>query len=171
MSDGNYGADRRFGDSFMPEVKAILGQFLLRDDFVDEDKERNTDLIVLQMEAKRIGVRIQRYGYLKQYGDEFTIRYQRQSGYKTEYQKIIEGWGDYFFYGFADANGFRLGKWFIGDYNAFRKFAHNEVCRYGINALKRRMQVNNFGNGSSFLAYRKDEISDFVVADSESWLI
>ena len=59
-----------------------------------EDAERNTDLIVLKLDAVRIACRVRNHEYITRYGDEFTIRAERPSGVKTELAKIIDGWGD-----------------------------------------------------------------------------
>ena len=66
---------------------------------------------------------------MKQYGSEFTIRAGRPSGAKTELTKIIEGWGDYFFYGFADPTEIYLAQWLIGSLNAFRLWHSRELCK------------------------------------------
>ena len=94
--------DKRWSDRFLPEIKRILGEHLISEPPIEEDAERNTDLMVLRLDAVRIGCRVRKYEYLKQYGDEFTIRAGRPTGAKTELTKIIEGWGNYFFYGFSD---------------------------------------------------------------------
>ena len=79
-------ADKRWADVFMPEIKAILGMHLLGEASLEEDTERATDLIVLRMEAVRIGVRMRKksYGANQNYLGEFTIRSGRGSGTKTE---------------------------------------------------------------------------------------
>ena len=113
-------ADKRWSDRFLPEIKAILGTHLIGEPPVEEDAERNTDLMVLKMEAVRIGCRIRRHKYLVAFGNEFTIRAGRPSGAKTELAKIVEGWGDYFFYGFSNAEHHELAAWFLGDLRVFR---------------------------------------------------
>ena len=41
---------------------------------VEEDMRHNTDLIVLRLDAVRIGCRVRRYQYVHSFGGEFTIR-------------------------------------------------------------------------------------------------
>lgn len=40
------------------EIKSVLGMRLIGEPPIEEDRERNTDLIVLKMEAVRVGCRI-----------------------------------------------------------------------------------------------------------------
>jgi hypothetical protein len=112
--------DKAASDIYLPTIKAILGQVLIGEPPIEEDQDRNTDLIVLRMQAIRIACRVRTHEYLGKYSDEFTIRATRPSGRKTELAKIVEGWGDYIFYGFAAPNGTGLAKWAIGDLNVFR---------------------------------------------------
>lgn len=112
--------DKRWSDRFIPQIKTILAQFLITESPPEEDQEHNTDLIVLTLKPFRVGCRIRKYKYIENYGDEFTIRSGRPSGCKTELTKIIEGWGDYFFYGFCDEQENKLQKYFLGNLNVFR---------------------------------------------------
>ena len=116
----NYESNRKFGDKFMHEVSGILGQALIMPAPQIEDSERNTDLIVLGMNNVRIGCRIRQNRYLGNYGHEFTVRARSQNGGKTEITKIIEGWGDYLFYGFASECEKHLDRWTIISLNEFR---------------------------------------------------
>jgi len=56
-----------------------------------------------------------------QYPNEFTIRWKRPSGVKTEIHKIKEGLVDYILYGFVDKEENKLIKYFIGDLDVFRE--------------------------------------------------
>jgi hypothetical protein len=103
---GDYGTDREWSDRFLPKVKAILGQHLIGAAPEEEDRKRNTDLIVLRMNPVRIAVRMRDpYYYRAPWSEQFTIRTERPNGCKTELRKIIERWGDLFFYGFAGTMG------------------------------------------------------------------
>ena len=146
----------------MEEIKAILGVHLIGEPPVEEDAERNTDLIVLKMEAVRIGCRIRRFPYHAKYGDEFTIRAGRPSGVKTELTKIIEGWGDYFFYGFSDEDERRLLSWRLGDFKAFRLWFNRQlVVNHGV--IPGAARVNG-DKSSNFSAFRWDNIEGFEIA-------
>lgn len=126
--DGPIPADVRagldWGARFLSEIRLIVGRELGPDLFVEstrhEDVNEATDLSILQVRALRIAVRVRRHRYLAQYGDEFTIRSLGRNGAKTELDKILEGWGDFLFYGFATPDETGLASWMIGDLNVFR---------------------------------------------------
>lgn len=156
--------DKRWSDKFLPEIKRILGEHLIGEPPVDEDQERNTDLIVLKMEPLRIACRIRRNKYLTQYGNEFTIRAGRPSGAKTELTKIIEGWGDYFFYAFSDAEELSLSKWALCDLKVFRLWFNRQIIK--LDGAIPGKQKNNIDGSSNFLAYCIDNFPlGFVVAN------
>ena len=112
--------EKHWSDRFLPEIKAILGLHLIGEPPQEEDAERNTDLIVLRMEPVRIACRVRRHKYYLEWPDDITVRAGLPSGAKTELTKIIEGWGDFFFYGFADAEESRLLAWRLIALKAFR---------------------------------------------------
>lgn len=114
--------DKAWSDIFIPEIQRVLGEVFFSLPLLSDDQMKNTDLICLDMSGKRIGCRIRREQYLKKYAFQFTIRSSRPGGTKTEYQKILEGWGDYFFYGFANSVNTSLLLWFVGDLEVFRQF-------------------------------------------------
>lgn len=155
-------ADWKWADKFLPDIKRILGECLIATAPIEDDAERNTDLIVLKLDAVRIGCRIRRYSYLLRYPDEFTIRAGRPSGAKTELAKIIEGWGDYFFYGFANETESGLARWTLGNLKVFRLW-FNRYMATNHGMLPGIEQFN--GDGSSvFRAFSWCELPDeFIV--------
>lgn len=116
----SYERDRKWSDGFMPEIKAILGMHIIGEAPYEEDAHRNTDLIVLKMEAIRIAVRMRTYKNFEKYPNDFTIRVGRDSGNETEMRKIMKGFGNLMFYGFEDQDGLRVGHWTIIDLDVFR---------------------------------------------------
>lgn len=122
-------------------MKRILGEHLIGPPPIEEDIHHNTDLIVLVMRPTRIAVRIRRPGYLRSYDGQFTLRYSRPTGTPTEYEKILKGWGDYFFYGHAHDSQQSLRRWWLCDLNIFRQSLPLPLAR----------QVNSDGTG--FLAF------------------
>ena len=158
--------DKRWSDRFLPEIKSILGIYLIAEPPIEEDAERNTDLMVLKLDAVRIGCRIRKYQYLRPYGHQFTIRAGRPSGAKTELTKIIEGWGNYFFYGFADEREERLAQWVLGDLNALRIYINRQlVLRKGeVPGLPKE----NLDNSSSFIVFEHEGIPNFIIAQSKN---
>jgi hypothetical protein len=121
--------DKAWSDRFLVEIKRILGEHLIGAAPQEEDAERNTDLIVLRMDAVRIACRIRHYQYLMKYGEGFTIRTARPSGAKTELAKIVEGWGRYMFYGFANEDESALGIWTLMDLNVFRLWFNGSIVK------------------------------------------
>lgn len=152
-------ADKRWSDRFLPDIKAILGRALIAEPPVEEDAEHNTDLIVLRLDAVRIACRVRKYQYIARYGDQFTIRRARPNGAKTELSKIIEGWGDYLFYGFSDAEETGIERYVLGDLKAFRLWYVRRLYA-GVKPGQRR---ENNDSSSNFLAFTVGEIPGFVV--------
>lgn len=96
-----YEQDRKIEYRFSKTIKAILGcQFIIQDEI--EDIKNGTDFMLLSVNPFRVAVRLRRFKYLSMYGNEFTIRWARPSGVKTEIHKIKEGLVNYLFYGFID---------------------------------------------------------------------
>jgi len=157
-------ADKRWSDRFLPEIKSILGLYLIGEPPREEDAERNTDLMVLRMEAVRIGCRVRKHGFLVRYPDEFTIRTTRPSGVKTELGKIIEGWGDYFMYGFCDETERDLEAWFLGDLRVFRRWFAREVSKLDKGKYPGMVKTNG-DNSSTFRAFSVSQLpAEFVIA-------
>lgn len=122
-------ADFQWGRKFLAEIKQILGLHLIGEAPAAEDEQHNTDLIVLRLDAVRIACRVRRDGYRARYGHQFTVRSSRPSGTKTELAKVIEGWGDYIFYGFGEDRTARLTAWMLGDLRVFRLWFMHETAR------------------------------------------
>ena len=154
--------DKRWSDRFIPEIKRTLGEHLIGEPPVEEDQERNTDLMVLKMDAVRVACRVRKFQYIRGYGHQFTIRAGRPSGNKTELTKIIEGWGDYFFYAFSDPQEKEICQWVLGDLKAFRLFLNRSLA-----AGKQPWEgKTNTDGSSSFLAFNTADIPNFIVAYS-----
>jgi hypothetical protein len=163
-------SDKAWSDRFITEIKRILGEHLIAEAPYEEDAKHNTDLLVLKLDSIRIGCRIRRFEYYnKEFNgikcrDEFTIRSDRPSGSKTELAKIIEGWGDYFFYGFSDEAGENLIDWFIGDLSVFRTWFCNQLFKSDKKVLPGK-EKSNKDNSSKFRVFQKSDFSDkFFVA-------
>ena len=154
--------DKKWSDKFLPEIKRHLGEYLIGEPkHIEEDMNNNTDLIVLELRAIRIACRVRRDQYREKYGSQFTIRTERQTSNKTELTKIIEGWGDYMFYGFGGERN--LTQWFIGDLNAFRLWFNGEIVRRK-GGLPGTLHGNPDGS-SDFRAFDKNSIPNFIIAE------
>jgi len=156
----NWTEDKRWSDRFLHEIKGIIGQAFIVEPPQEEDVEHNTDLIVLRFDSIRVACRIRKCQYMEQYGNEFTIRAGRPSGVKTELTKIIEGWGDYLFYGFADEGETVLAKWEIINLDAFRLW-FNRMLVKNKGELPGKLRQNKDGS-SSFIAFDIGDVDELV---------
>lgn len=160
----SYETNRSFSDRFIPQVQRELGSIVIGVASRDDDVNRATDLVVLRYGDTRVAVRIRRNEFLYRYGDEFTIRSAIPHG-KTELQKILEGWGDYLFYGYADKHADYLCAWAIARLSVFRSWVASE-------AIKNNGQIpgevkKNTDGSSDFTAFKWLNLPiDFVVAHS-----
>jgi hypothetical protein len=114
----SYRNDREWSDKYIPQIKQIIGPHLLGVSSFEVDAEQATDLIVLTGRNMMIACRLRRPGYEKYIG-QFTIRSRRDTGASTELKKVIDGWGDWMFYGHANEAGV-IHAWMIIDFKSFR---------------------------------------------------
>lgn len=115
-----YRNDRDFGDSWIPAIKRIVGPRLMSITPDEIDCKQAADLMVFTARDMKIAARVRRHGFAGRYPYEFTIRARRDSGAETELSKIVNGWGDWMFYGHSDAEGKQFELWWLIDLHAFR---------------------------------------------------
>jgi hypothetical protein len=128
-----YESDRAFSDRYLPEMRSLIGPYLLVPSSLEQDRQEASDLVVLRARDLTIACRLRRPGYADKYPREFTIRSRRESGVKTELAKLIEGWGDWFFYGHVGSDCQSIARWWLIDLSAWR--AH--LIRDGVRTVKR----------------------------------
>ncbi len=116
----DYNINRTWSDQFLPEVKRQIGAHLLKVAPDDVDMRQATDLLMLDAKDMRVAVRIRRPGFRSRYPHEFTIRSKVPSGAQTELSKVVNGHGDWMFYGHASEDGMGLDNWWLLDLRAFR---------------------------------------------------
>lgn len=112
--------NKRRSDRFIPEITTTSAPHVIGEPPTEDDQKHNTDVVVVRTEPVRIACRVRRPEYYERYPHEFTIRSGLRTGVKTELAKITEGWGDYLFYGHADATENRLRAWMLCDLWFFR---------------------------------------------------
>lgn len=151
----SFDSDFSFSRRYLRHMKGIVGANLIGEAPEEEDRHRNTDLIVLRLETIRVACRARQHHYLADYRDEFTIRQSRPSGVDSELLKIMKGWGDYLLYGFAADTGDRLCAWMLGDLRVFREWYYRYMKDHNGDEPGER-RVN--GDGSS--AFRAFKIVD-----------
>jgi hypothetical protein len=139
-----YETDRKWSDGFTPAIKKIVGAYLLEESSYEVDTQQAADLVVLNGRDKTIACRVRRCGYADKFGNDFTIRLKRDSGAKTEMEKIVDGFGDWLFYGHADTDGMNISRWMLINLPALRA----AIIRKKIKYLKK-----SNGDGTHFLAF------------------
>lgn len=159
-------SDKNWSGKFVPELKRICGEHLIGEAPQEEDAEHNTDLIVLRLEAVRIACRVRKHKYVAKYGGEFTIRCSRPKGVKTELAKIIEGWGDYLLYAFANEPESELASWVLGDLKVFRSWFANQLVRNS-GALPGELCPNSDGSSQFRAFHLSDMPAGFIKARRE----
>ena len=161
---------KQWSDQFLPEIKRILGEHLIREGTIEEDTKQNTDLIVLTLNPIRIACRIRKHQHLNKgnRANEFTIRKNVPSGNPSEMRKIWNGWGDYFFYGFSNETETAIQKWFIGDLEIFRNFVkqrYNETKKIPATTM-----INTDGSSDFYVFKLADMPDNFLLADSNIYI-
>lgn len=113
-----YSHDREVEDIFTLSIKKILADHFITKKEV-ADLEEAQDFAIYNIRPFSVAVRLRRYEYFKAFHDEFTIRWSRPSGVKTEIDKIRQGLVDYILYGFLSPDGKSIIQYFIGNLTKF----------------------------------------------------
>jgi len=166
--------DYEWSRQFLPTIKEVLGRHLISEAPLEEDLKHATDLIVLRLEAIRIGCRIRRNKWFAPYGHEFTIRSDRPNGAQTELAKVYRGWGDYYIYGFAGAGDDHLIGTFVGNLDVFRTWFAQEWSRIRATHDPTRpvedaypgVEQHNWDGSASFRAFRIGDLpAEFLIGN------
>ena len=135
--------DKIWSDKFIPIVKLIVGSHLLNVTSDEVDQNQASDLVTLNSNPTSIACRIRRHGWCLDFPTQFTLRSARDSGSKTELEKIVEGFGDWLFYAHSSITESGFDQWFLISLNNFR---HHWT--YNREAIKHGAQPN--GDGTHF---------------------
>lgn len=152
----HYHHERKWSDKFLIPIARELGETFIVPAPAKEDMCQNTDLIVFKHRNHTYAARVRRHQYSK-FKDDFTIRCGALGEGKTEFDKIMDGFGDYMFYGISneDEDGFSC--YSIIDLNVFR--VHQE---------KIKGDLNENQDGTKFLAYKYDSFpKELIVIQRE----
>jgi hypothetical protein len=152
--------DFDWGRQYIGGIKRVLSNYTFDEAPEEFDTGEATDLMILKARDIRIACRMRKPAYLVKYGNEFTIRTGRPTGTKTELAKILEGFGDRFFYGFAHPTGVAIARWCLLDLDMFRRDYDDLSCF----AARRRN-----GDGTTFLAFDLQYCANMLIA--ASWLV
>jgi len=143
-------------DRYTPEVKAYLASAFITEATLEQDAMEATDLLVFHVQPYRVACRIRSFHYWARNHDEFTVRSHYRSGAKTELAKIMDGWGDFMFYGFSDATENHIHAAVLLDLNVFRQSVTRhqaQVRESGHGPLEWIVQPNKDGT-NFFQAYK-----------------
>lgn len=147
---GTYQKDRQWSDQFLPEIRKIVGPYLLTESSFEIDTKEAADLIIMKARDMTIACRVRREGYADKYPYDFTIRSKRDSGARTEMAKLLEGWGDWMFYGHAGKSYGSLTRWWLIDLHQWRE----RLLRAGFNnAWKDFAHQKSNNDGTYFLTF------------------
>lgn len=113
--------DWSWSDGYLPEVRRILAANALsivrvHVASVEQDVKQATDMLLTVEGRKSVAVRLRRAVY--PYRD-LTIRATRTSGVVTELEKIRDGSGDIYLYGWTV--GYRIPEWMLIDLERVRQ--------------------------------------------------
>lgn len=161
----SYRSDRDWSDQYLPELRRVIGPYLLTPSSLEQDTKEAADLVVLRARDLTIACRIRRpNGYADRFPRQFTIRSRRDSRTTTEHEKIIDGWGDWFFYGHATESFPTICPWWLIDLSAFRSHLIRGESRRAI-----RMGEKPNGDGTYFYWFMIDSFpSEPALLISES---
>lgn len=142
----SYDIDRSWSDQFIPAMRQIIGPHLLEPSSVEVDTKQAADLVVFRARDVTIACRVRRHGYAERYPFDFTVRSQRDTGARTELEKLTDGWGDWMFYGHAAERSPTIERWWLLDLDAWRAALIRDR-----NRIVTRKQSN--GDGTHFVAF------------------
>ena len=118
--DEDHAWQTRFRDHFAEIALAVVRVEVAS---WEDDARRNTDMLIgVLANGSRIMCRARTFSYRLRYPHDITIRYRRPSGVPTEMDKIRQGYGDFFAYGFeAFAGSDRLHPWCLSNVALIRE--------------------------------------------------
>lgn len=154
----SYETDRQWGDILIGEAVKLIAKRIIVPADAKRDMHEATDLVVLHTADGGIAFRSRRSGYEGRFGNEFTIRYSKASGVKTEFAKIMDGYAKWMFYGHTKEE--RFTRWMLLDLDVFRALL--EDVDHDLFTI-----IHN-KDGSSFAVFDIDDFHpDFVIDQSE----
>lgn len=166
----SYRDDRAWSDRFLPIMRLLIGPHLLIPSSLEVDTQQASDLVVLRGRDMTIACRVRRHGYADRFPWDITIRAKRDTGARTELEKIVEGWADWMFYGHASEDHGAIDRWYLVDLSVWRR----EFIREGVRSAlgrdlhrKRQLRPQSNGDGTHFVAFDVRQFpADLVIASS-----
>lgn len=124
--------DRKLEDKFAPTIKGMLATHFIRK-VESDDLEKGRDFAIYKVQPFSVAVRLRRHRFFRAFRDEFTIRWSRPRGTKTEIDKIREGTVNYLFYGFLSPDETFIIQYFLAD---LKEFGNPEPAEIILNKTK-----------------------------------
>lgn len=182
-SDVTYQQNRQWSDRYIPELRRLIGPHLLMPSSLEQDTKEAADLVVLRGRDMTIACRVRRPGYVAKFFGEFTLRSHVASGVTTEFEKVVDGWGDWMFYGHATPTFPSIDPWWLIDLSAFRSHMirnkSQRVLKYGEGANNDGtkfywFQINSFPSTPPLLVGRSESgvipvQGELLTANDISW--
>lgn len=161
-----YEDERSYASKFEREIRILLADYFVKAAPEGIDRKEATDLMLFEVKPIRVACRVRRFRYFEQFRDEFTIRSGKPNGTPTELGKIVAGWGDYLFYGFADEEDAHLRFATLIDLKEFRLAynGHLAVMASEGTAPLSIVEKGNRDGSSRFKIFRYDEFPDGLIA-------
>jgi hypothetical protein len=116
----SYAERRAWSDRFTPTIKQIVGPYLLTTTPEEIDCTQAADLMIFTAHGCMIAARVRTPGYIGRYLYDVTLRSRCESGARTELQKIVDGFADWFFYGHSDDAETGFAAWWLINMKAIR---------------------------------------------------
>lgn len=180
--DGRFSRDeflknKGWGELYDYEIRKIVGAELLKQTTLERDINEATDYdlnyivkdYILTGEDFRCNARMVRpqYHYCEPLS---TFRCFAPSGLRVELHKILDGFGDWKFTGYATGKGLEIDPWWILDLHELRRL-HAE---YGDTIWSRMDVVNEqdskrFHTLDPYRMFHEFRSDTFVVATSDAW--
>lgn len=160
----SYRDDRVWSDRYLAIIRALVGPHLLVPAPLELDNQQATDLIVLRARDMTIAARVRRFGYAERFPWDITLRAKRDSGARTELEKIVEGWADWMFYGHSSEDAGAISRWYLLDLHVWRREFIREGLRSALDKpakYRRVIQPQSNGDGTHFVAF---DVRRFPVA-------
>lgn len=132
-----------------------------------EDTKYSFDLRV-KTDVK-VSVRLRTNKFIKK--KDITIRTNNCGHRKSEAEKLIEGEGNLYFYGFLNSGQTEIVKWCLFDIDKVRPYIKNTYNNIFVKGIKARFETN--GDGSDFMLIPNSILdkTEAILRKSYNWIV
>jgi hypothetical protein len=155
---GNFEEQFRWQSQFADQVVRIIAPYLITVSRPHVDKNENGDFEIVFPRNGTVGCRLRTPDCERFVGD-VTFRARSKNGGKTEMTKIVEGYGDFFFYGHVNKQN-TIWHWYLLDYTKLRAIFIRRPY------LLHKQQIQN-RDGTKFIVFNaENEIPEAIIGQS-----